>query len=76
MVWENEDIEDKNMEQLRNQFGLENLMDAKVLTDANDIAALATDLGEGQFRLVYESGNLRLYTMYNGTIYYLQFTAV
>ena len=74
MPWENEKPEDKNLESMRNQFSLENIMDANVVTDADEIAAFDDELGEGQFRQVYTGGTLYLYTKYNSNIYRLAWT--
>lgn len=76
MPWENEDSKNKNLESLRNQFSLENLMDARVITDATEVSRLSLDLGEGQFRQVYTGGTLYLYTKYDDDLYRMAWTAV
>lgn len=72
MVWENENPDDKNLESMRNQFSLENIMNADVLTEAPS----ADNLGEGQMRLVYTGGTLYTYTKYDGNLYRQSWSAV
>lgn len=75
MTWENEDPDNKNLESMRNQLSLENIMDARVITDADEITALSNDLGEGQLRLVYTGGVLYTYTKFNSSLYRQAWTA-
>lgn len=70
MAWENEKNEDKNLESLRNQFSLENIMDSKVVTDSDDLE----EMGNGQFRLYHDGTDLYLYSKFNDELYYFKFT--
>ena len=64
MTWENEKPEDQNLQALRNEMALENIMSANILTSIS-----ASDVNEGQMRFVYESSTLYLYTKYDGSLY-------
>lgn len=64
MSWENEKPEDQNLQALRNEFSLENLMGASVLESLS-----GGDIKEGQLRLVFTDSTLYLYTKYDGSLY-------
>lgn len=71
MSWENQDSLNKNLEDLRNSFSLENIMNSKILTEAPTLK----DIGEGQYRMALIGGTLYKYTRANDTLYRHAFTA-
>lgn len=72
MVWENKDNENQSLDELRNHFSLENIMDSGIMTSVPS----SGDLEQGQFRLVYTGGTLYLYTRYGESLYRISFSAV
>lgn len=42
--------------------------------DVSTSALATTNVGEKEFKLYYTGSELRLYTKYNGTLYYVVFT--
>ena len=72
MVWENKDTESQALDELRNHFSLENIMDSDIMTSAPS----SSDLNPGQFRMAYVSGALYLYTKRGNTMFRTQFTEV
>ena len=71
MTWENRDADDKNLESMRQEFGLENIMNSDILTTEPVIA----DIGQGQFRLYHDGTDLYLYTNYDGSLLKVKWTA-
>ncbi len=72
MAWENQNPEDKNLEAMRNQLSLENIMNADVLKEAPK----SEELGDGQMRMVDLSGDLYLYTKHNGGMFRTKWSTV
>jgi len=72
MPWENEDTDDQNMEALRQEMSLENIMNSDIGTTAPTTA----DIKPGQWRLRLISNDVRLYTRCADDIYFLSMTKV
>lgn len=69
MPWENKEPENKNLEELRNLFSIENIMDFEVTSDPITL----DNIEEKKLRFSNATGALRLYTRINDTLYYTQF---
>jgi len=70
MGWENQDPANKNLEAMRYEFGLENIMGANVMSTE----PTTDDVGEGQFRLYHDGSDLYLYTKHEGTLKKIKWT--
>jgi len=71
-MWNNQNPDDKNLESISQEFSLENIRSANVLTTAPS----ASDLKEGERRLVYTGGILYEYIKYGDNLYRNPLTAV
>lgn len=69
MPWENKEPQNENLEALRNQFSIENIMDFEVTTDPITL----NNIEEKKLRVSIATGTPRLYTRIDDQLYYLQF---
>jgi len=68
--WENQEPENKNLEAMRNELSLENIMNTTVMTTE----PTTDDVGEGQFRQYNDGTDLYLYTKLDGVLKKIKWT--